>query len=410
MLREISFKKCGSKGGTGSFMRWAYQSHILKISALLFILAFQPISPPFAEESIPYRQPVASYKDIQSLANALSILQFVSMGDRDAKRFLYSALSAMTEALDRYSFFVPPELIGIFSQALKDKYVGTGMCIAKTKSGNIEVISTEPDGPASKAGIKPKDVITTIDGKQVSEMSFLESLKLMIGPEFSSGSKAKLSIRREGNEEPLNFVLTREFIKPQMIEWRIPEKGYGYVRLKGFNRSTIKDFKKGIEETETKGGVLKGLIIDLRNNPGGDIEASIELSRLFIESGVIASFESNYQEYKGKFKADGGWIYRWPIVVAVDEGSASTSELFSGTLKFHKRAWIIGRRTFGKGTFQTLVPLIDDMGLYITLGRFYLPDGSSVEGSGVMPDVILDQNGDDEVVIKKALEILKSVN
>lgn len=374
------------------------------------ILGFLVINKSSAEEKpAKYDQKTVSYKDIQLFAKALSILQSVSMNKQNSTTFVYAAMQAMAEALDRYSFFVPPALMGSFIEGSKDKYAGIGIHIAKTEDGNLEILSTVPTGPAFKAGIKPKDKIISIDGTPVNKMPLIEAIKLLRNPGLSAGSIVTLSILRNGNARPIDFVLVREFIKPQVLEWKILDRGYGYTRITLFNKSTVPDFQEAIQTLETEGGSLKGLVIDLRNNPGGEMEAATELSRLFIGSGAIASLDSNFPEYKVKFTANRERFYEWPVVIIVDEGSASAAELFSGALQFNKRAQLIGRRTYGKGTFQSLITLSSDTALYITLGKFYMPDGSSLEGSGLRPDVMVDQDVNEEVMINRALQMVKSI-
>ncbi|MBI4686379.1 MAG: S41 family peptidase [Nitrospirae bacterium] len=379
----------------------------MKLIACILLLTLCLASYAFADEkTVKYDPPTASYNDIQLLGNALSILQFVSMDDKEKKRFVYAALEGMTEALDRYSFFVPPEMIGSFIENGKDKYVGIGIQVARTDNNNIEIISVESDGPAFKAGIKPKDIIIDIDGRPVSKMRFIEAMRLLRAPGFSAGSKVALTILRD-KDNRMDFVLAREFIKPKIIEWKAFEGNYGYIKIALFNKGTVSDFKKSIQEMEAKNGPLSGLIIDLRNNPGGDLDSCVEFSRLFIGSGVITSLDSNYPHYKVKFKADKEQTYKWPLVIIVDEGSASASELFAGALQFHKRAKVIGRKTFGKGTFQTLLPISDSTGLYITLGKYFMPDGRSVEGIGLTPDIIVESETEEEVVMDRAIQVLK---
>lgn len=372
------------------------------------VIILLPIPSLGNDEKTKHVPPIASYKDIQLIGNALSILQFISMDSKNSKKFVYSALEAMAEALDRYSFFVPPELIDIFFESRKDNHVGIGILIAKTENGNLEIIAVDPNSPAFKAGMKPKDVIITIDGKATNKMRLVDALRLVSNPSLSIGSKATLTILRKDNKTPRDFVITRELIKPQTIEGEIIEKNYGFIKLKKFTKSTLPNIKKTITDMELKAGTLKGLIIDLRNNPGGEIDSSVELSKLFIESGVIASLDSNLPSSKVIFKADKENTYKWSLVIIVDEGSASASELFSGALQYHKRAKIIGKKTFGKGTFQSFIPISDESGLYITLGKFYMPDGSSVEGKGLTPDVIIEKDTNEANTIKKALEILKN--
>jgi carboxyl-terminal processing protease len=378
------------------------------IVASLLAIVVLIASPATAED-----QPIVTdrskveYKDIQQLANALSVLNFLSMDNRDSKVFVYSALEAMTGTLDRYSFFVPPDLVGLFTQSLKDRYIGIGVYVAKSGNGAIEILSTEPDSPAANAGIKPKDVIVSIDGQPVSKMPFTVALNEISGLEFPEGSTIELSILRGGSPEPGSYVLTRAFIKPSTITWKVLEKGYGYVRISRFKSQALADFRQSVNDIMGQNGNLKGLIIDLRNNHGGDMDACIEILRLFLASCDITVLDSNVPKFRVKFKANNEKIYSWPLTVLVDEGSASASELFAGVLQFHGRATIIGGRTFGKGSFQSLIPIAEGGGLYVTLGKFHLPDGKSIEGIGVTPDVFVGKDATEELLIQKALDVLK---
>jgi len=354
-----------------------------------------------------YEPKTASYRDIQLLANALSVVQSVSRKDVDKRVFLYSALDGMTKALDRYSYFIPPGMAGIFMNSIRDRYIGIGVDIARTDDGNIEIVSTVPDGPASKAGLRPKDIIVNIDGKQVAKTKFIEALKLLSGIGFSVGSKVRLSVYRKNNDNLLDFTVTRDFIELKTIEWRILDSHYGYVRLTGFYKNTVTNFKKAVDEMEAKDPALKGLLIDLRNNPGGDAESSFGLSRMFLNPGTIVSFESNFPGLNVKITANGEPTYRWPVVIIVNEGSASASELFSGAMQCNNRAKLIGRRTYGKNAVQSFLPISDDAGLYLTIGHFFLPGDVSIEGKGLIPDLPVDQNIGEEELLGKAIQLIK---
>jgi len=380
---------------------------LLVIADLLFTA-----TTPFADEPVDkHRNVIASYQDIQMFANTLTILQRLSGENSEQKKYLYAALQSMTEALDRYSYFVPPDMIGLFHEEHKNKYVGIGLHIARSSDGkNIEIIFVESDSPAKRAGLEPRDLITAIDGKPVREMRLLDAVKIMMSPGLSEGSKTTFSVLKMGHNNPIDVSLTRAIIKPAVISWNIPEKEYGYVKVAEFNKSTVSDFKKAIDDMGSQAEKLKGVIIDLRNNPGGEIEASVELARLFINEGIITSLTNRLDDVNTVYKATGTRLYNWPLVVIVDKGTASAAELFAGALQIHKRARLVGQKTFGKGVFQSLVPLSSEAGLYITLGPYYLPDGSSVEGIGITPDVPLSQGIPENVIMRKTLSILKATN
>ena len=312
----------------------------------------------------------------------------------------------MARAVDRYSFFVPPEMVGLFIKGMSDTYVGIGIQIDRTAEGDIEVISTTPDGPAFKAGLRPKDLVVAVDGKQTKNMPFIEVLKFISDIGHSAGSKVELSVTRKeaGN---LEFPLTRELLQRKTVEWRIVDQCFGYVRVTQFGKNTVPDFKKAIHDMEQNNFTSRGLIVDLRNNPGGDGQAAIELARLFLDSGTVASMESNFPGYNLKFNAEKGSLYDRPVAILVDEGSASASELFAGALQRNGRAKLVGRRTYGKNACQAFWPISDDAGFYLTIGRFFLPDGSTIEGKGLLPDVVVERNTGEEEVLCKAIRLLK---
>jgi carboxyl-terminal processing protease len=368
------------------------------------------VTTPSADEPVAkHRSDLASYQDIQMFANTLTILQRLSGENRERKKYLYAALQSMTEALDRYSYFVPPDMIGLFHEVHKNKYVGIGLHIARSSDGkNIEIVSVENDSPAQRASLEPGEIITAIDGKPVREMRLLDAVKIMMSPGLSEGSKTTISVLKTGYKNPIDVSLTRAIIKPAVISWNIPEKKYGYIKVSYFNKSTVTDFHKAIEDIEARDEKLKGVIIDLRSNPGGEIEASVQLARLFVNEGVIASLANRLDDVNTVYKANNTRLYDWPIVVVVDKGTASAAELFAGALQIHKRASLVGQKTFGKGVYQSLVPLSSDAGLYITIGPYYLPDGGSIDGVGLTPDVLLPWGTSERVIIRKTLDILKS--
>lgn len=361
-----------------------------------------------AEEPVSRNNSAASYKDIQTFANALTILQRASGEHSEQNKFLYAALQAMTENLDRYSYFVSPEVIGLFHEGQKSKYVGIGIQLARSSDGaNLEIVSVEDDSPAKKANLEPGDLITAIDGKLTRQMRLIDAVKSIMSPGLTEGSQISLSVLKPGRKEPTTITLERAVIKPPVLSWNVPEKGIGYVKITKFNKSTVADFKKGIEAIAAKTGKIRGIIIDLRNNPGGDIESTVDLVRLFINDGVIVTLDNKLEDNKVVYKANATGVYDWPLAILVDKGTASASELFAGALQFHKKAILVGCQTFGKGVFQSLIPLSNDAGLYITIGAYYLPDGTSVNGLGILPDVSLPKGLPESSVMAKALEIVK---
>ena len=386
-------------------------SRLAPLGLLLFAsLTSRP--PAFAVESAATHVPAtASYQDIEMFAHALTYLQLVSGESNSQKKYLYAALEAMTEAVDRYSHFVPPGYMGMLYETFKDKYVGIGTNLARSRNGtDIEITATVKGSPAEQAGLGAGDVITAIDGKTTKGMRLVGAFKLIRAPELTEGTKITLTIRKSGAKIDTDVALARAWIKPAVTSWSIPEKSFGWIKVFSFNKSTVPDFRKAVDEVLAQTGPLKGLIIDLRNNPGGDVDASVELTRLFLNEGVIASLTNRLSGRTDVYKGNMTRVYAWPIVVLVNKGTASAAEMFSGALQISKRAVLIGQTTYGKGVFQSFVPLTSDSGLYLTLGPYYLAEGKSVDGVGLTPDVPLQENMPETQLIKKALDVLKSLN
>jgi carboxyl-terminal processing protease len=385
---------------------------ILKIIIAVLLFISHPFNAFCGEEepSKKYNPNIPSYKDIQLLSKALTTLQYASLGtdNQDKRIFVYAALTAMAEALDRHSFFVPPDIMDFFIESRKAKFAGIGIRISKSEKGFLEITSVEQDGPAYKAGLRSGDVIIEIEGNAVNTMRLLDSLRLIRNPALPAGSTVSLSVIKKGDTIPSDFVITREFIKSILVESKMLEKGYGYLKIKEFKKGVATDIQESLKNLNSESN-LHSLVIDLRNNPGGEIESAVECLRLFVHSGILTTIETTVPERQTIYKAYDTNLYAYPLVILVNEGSASASELFVGAMQFHKRGTVLGRKTFGKGTFQSFVPIAEDMGLYITLGKYFLPDGSSVEGKGVIPEIMIEKDEDEDVIINKALQMLKTV-
>jgi carboxyl-terminal processing protease len=349
----------------------------------------------------------ASYKDVQLLAHALSVVQTSVKSDAGRKSILYSALDGMAKAVDKYSYFVPSEMVGLFMREMSGARVGIGVHVARTVDGDIEVISADPEGPAYKTGVRPRDVLVAIDGKKTRDMSFVEGLKLLSNAGDAVGSRVGLSVNRKGTQNTVEFLVVRELLRTETVKWKALRGSFGYIRVTEFRKNTASDFRKAIQALKQSDSASNGLIVDLRNNPGGDLQGSVELSRSFLDSGMVASLENNFAPHSLEFRADKGAIYDRPVAVLVDEGSASASELFSGALQCNGRAILVGRKTYGKNSVQTFVPISSDAGFYMTVGRFSLPDGRSIDGRGLTPDVVVDKNIGEEELLGKAVQLLR---
>ncbi len=346
-----------------------------------------------------------AFQEIQVFAQALSLVKAADLRHRPDTFFLMSALSAMAEAFDRYSHFIPPELLGLFVEQFRDQVTSIGIDVRSSGDQGIEVVSVAPESPAQKAGVRPHDVITAVDGQSLAGLRVIDGLLLIHRPGLGPGTTLKLMIQKQGVGGTKTVSLTRELQRRQTISARLLERGYGILAIRAFMSATPADFRRAVQELE-KAGPLVGMVIDLRGNPGGELSAAADVVRTLVKDGVITTTESQFPDARFKLQADGRDVFNWPAVVVVDGGSASAAELVAGALKHHHRAVVIGERTFGKGTFQSFIPIADDMGMYLTMGRYLLPDGSSVDGVGLDPEVHVKVMDDDQVM-QVALRILK---
>ncbi|MDI6763678.1 MAG: S41 family peptidase [Thermodesulfobacteriota bacterium] len=328
------------------------------------------------------------YEDLKVFTDVLGLLQKEYVEETKSKDLVYGAIKGMLETLDPHSAFLPPNMYKEMQEETKGRFEGLGIEIT-VKEGVLTVVSPIEDTPAFKAGIQAGDQILKIDGELTKTLTLMESVKRMRGPK---GSKVTLTIMREGFPKPREFTLIRDVIPIRSVRYEVLEKQYGYVRLSQFQEKTDSEFQKAVKalEEETKGG-LKGLILDLRNNPGGLLDQAVKVSDRFIESGVIVSIEGRREEHKMKFNAhpQEDNLKSYPLVVLVNGGSASGAEIVAGAIQDHGRGIILGTQTFGKGSVQTIFSLKDGSGLRLTTARYYTPGGRSIQAKGIVPDIIV---------------------
>ena len=328
------------------------------------------------------------YEDLKVFTDVLGLLQKEYVEETKSKDLVYGAIKGMLETLDPHSSFLPPNMYKEMQEETKGRFEGLGIEIT-VKEGVLTVVSPIEDTPAFKAGIQAGDQILKIDGELTKALSLMESVKRMRGPK---GSKVTLTIMREGFPKPREFTLIRDVIPIRSVRYEVLEKQYGYVRLSQFQEKTDSEFQKAVRalEEETKEG-LKGLILDLRNNPGGLLDQAVKVSDYFIESGVIVSIEGRREEHKMQFNAhpQEDNLKRYPLVVLVNGGSASAAEIVAGAIQDHGRGIILGTQTFGKGSVQTIFSLKDGSGLRLTTARYYTPGGRSIQAKGIAPDIIV---------------------
>ena len=297
------------------------------------------------------------------------------------KSLMQGALKGMMESLDDpHSVYFTSEELRSFQEDIKGKYVGVGMVIQKKVGEPLTVVSPIEDGPAYKVGIKPKDQIVEIDGESTYNLTSEEASKRLKG---KANTTVKVKVYREANKLTKVFELKRETIELKYVKSKMLEGGIGYLRLTQFGDNVYPDMKKALEGLQAKG--MKALILDLRSNPGGELGQSIKIASMFIEKGKIVSTRQKKGE-ETFYSREGKYFGNFPMVVLINGGSASASEIVSGALKDYKRATLIGEKTFGKGSVQTLLPLPDGDGIKITIAKYYTPNGISIDGTGIEPD------------------------
>ena len=344
------------------------------------------------------------YEDLKVFTDVLGLLQKEYVEETKSKDLVYGAIKGMLETLDPHSAFLPPNMYKEMQDETKGRFEGLGIEITM-KESILTVVSPIEDTPAFRAGIQAGDQILKIDGEPTKNLSLMENVKRMRGPK---GSKVTITIMREGFPKPRDYTLTRDVIPVRSVRYEVLEKHYGYVRLFQFQDKTDSDLQKAIKaiEDETKGG-LKGLILDLRNNPGGLLDQAVKVSDRFIESGLIVSIEGRKEEHKVKFNAHSQEdnLTRYPLVVLINGGSASASEIVAGAIQDHGRGIIVGTQSFGKGSVQTIFPMKDGSGLRLTTARYYTPSGRSIQAKGIVPDIIVKPSLPEEEKVSPPLKL-----
>ena len=333
------------------------------------------------------------YEKIDLFGEVLENIQKDYVDDVDQSDMMDSAINGVLQSLDPYSAYMSPELFEEMQTDTRGEFGGLGIEIGM-EAGVVKVISPIDDTPAAKAGIKAGDYIVKIGNEQVQGKSLLEAVKLMRGP---VGTSIELTVRRKKVKKPLEFKIERKIIEVQSVSSKIigEEKNLGYIRLKSFNENSDKQFLKSVKEFEKK-SKIKGYVFDLRNNPGGLLTQAINITYFFLEDGEIVSTKGRKVSETRKFFArKGDEIKGKPIVVLINNGSASASEIFAGALKDHKRAIILGENSYGKGSVQSIIPLRNGGGIRLTISKYYLPSGKSISEVGVTPDIVIEEEGDD---------------
>lgn len=327
------------------------------------------------------------YAELQNFSKVLNLIQQYYVENADTKKLIYGAIKGMLRELDPHTNFMPPEMFKEFESETSGEFGGLGIEIS-VNNGVLTIISPIEDTPAWHAGIKAGDKVIAIDGKSTRGLSLVEASQLMRG---KRGTKIVLRIVRDGADEPQNISITRGSVKIRSVKYTDLGEGYGYFRVTSFIENTASDLEKAIDSHVKKHKKSEGILIDLRRNPGGLLDQAIRMSDLFLKEGVIVSTIGRDKNNKEVTSASKNVRFPdFPVVVLVDSYSASASEIVAGALRDNKRALIVGERTFGKGSVQSVVKLPDGSGLKMTVARYYTPNGISIQAEGIQPDVVIE--------------------
>ena len=353
----------------------------LKFLILLSLISFQGVSS--SENNI--------YNKIDLFGEVLEKINKEYVDEINQSESMDSAINGLLQSLDPYSAYMSPEIFNEMQTETSGEFGGLGIEVSM-ESGVVKVISPIDDTPASRAGIKAGDYIVKINDIQVQGKSLSEAVDLMRGP---VGSGIELTIRRRGEKKALTFNIVREVIQIKSVKADLLEKNIGYIRLTSFNENSGKQIKKEINRFEENKNV-KAYILDLRNNPGGLLSQAIKISDFFLNDGEIVSTKSRKSSENRKWFAKKGDLTNGKtIVVLINYGSASASEIVAGALKDHKRAILLGENSYGKGSVQSIIPLKNDGAIRLTVAKYYLPSGKSISEVGVSPDIEVDEETDD---------------
>ena len=331
------------------------------------------------------------YKKIDVFGEVLEKINKEYVDEINQSDSMDSAINGLLQSLDPYSAYMSPEIFNEMQTETSGEFGGLGIEVSM-ESGVVKVISPIDDTPASKAGIKAGDYIVKINNVQVQGKSLSEAVDLMRGP---VGSGIELTIRRIGERKALIFNVVREIIQIRSVKADILKKSIGYIRLTSFNENSGKQIEREIKKLE-KNKDVKSYILDLRNNPGGLLSQAIKISDFFLDNGEIVSTKSRKPSENRKWFAKKGDLTNGKVlIVLINYGSASASEIVAGALKDHKRAILLGENSYGKGSVQSIIPLKNDGAIRLTVAKYYLPSGKSISEVGVSPDIEIDEENDD---------------
>lgn len=325
-----------------------------------------------------------TYQGLKLFSDVIELIEKNYVDEVNTKELIQKAVQGMVSSLDPHSALLPPEASEELQIGTHGEFGGIGIVITMQK-GVVTVISPIEGTPAYKAGIKAGDKIIKVDGELTKDMMLWEAVKKMRGPK---GNPVVITIIRNGVSKPIDFKMVRDIIPVISVKSLVLQPGYGYIWITNFQDNTTDELKLALAKLESGSVPLKGLVLDLRDNPGGLLNQSISVTDIFLEKGKIVSIKGRLREHTKIFRAHPNEVKRdYPIVVLINGGSASASEIVAGALQDHKKAIIIGTTSFGKGSVQTVETLRDGYGLKFTIARYYTPTGRSIQAQGIIPDI-----------------------
>lgn len=354
-------------------MRW---SRSLAIMLMLMALAVTPGTTTATER----------YEPLKNFSRVMDLIEKTYVNDVEREDLVEGAIQGMLQNLDPHSGYLDKEALQDMQDETSGKFTGVGIEITM-QNGRLTVVSPVEDTPAFEAGLESGDIILEIDGESTQDISIMDAVHKIRGPK---GSEVELTILHQDASKPERITLTRDVIPMQSVKTEVMEPGYLYVRITNFNEKTTRDVRQGLEE---KGEDLKGLVLDLRNNPGGLLDQAVSVADLFLSQGKLVYTKGKVEQAKMEFNAkDEKSDIKAPMVVLINAGTASASEIVAGAIQDHHRGLIVGVPSFGKGSVQTVIPLPDGAGIKLTTAKYYTPNGRSIQAEGIEPDINLPFN------------------
>lgn len=359
--------------------------HVKLIGAIALTLMILLVGSAF--EPHPSAGNKETYEGLKLFSDVLELVEKNYVDEVDSKELIEDAIQGMVNGLDPHSVLLDPESFKDLQVDTQGEFTGIGISISM-RDGFIMVIAPIEGTPAYRAGIKAGDKIIEVDGQPARDLR--EAVKMIRGPK---ATEVVVTILREDETDPIDFTLIRDVIPLDSIRSAVLKPGYGYIWVTNFRDSTSEELEKALTKLETSEKPMKGLVLDLRDNPGGLLSQSIQVSDLFLEEGIILSIKGRHEDDTKEFNATANRVARkYPMVVLINDGSASASEIVAGALQDHHRALILGTTSFGKGSVQNVESLAEGYGLKLTIARYYTPSGRSIQAKGIEPDIVVERD------------------